>query len=260
MKNYSILKPIFISLLLLIFSACKRPPLPPPVVLFDQGHGQQFLIENDGPLDLSILASSFRDQNFDVRSSDGPFTKESLVNVSTLIISGPFNPITLPEIMVLQQWLNDGGQLSIMLHIGSPVAQLLSSLGVAISNGVIQEQENLLADAPPTDFIVKELAVHPLTKGVTEINFYGSWALNTQLEANSIAKTSPTAWVDLNNNGTLETNDAVQAFSVIITGQLGHGHFIVFADDAIFQNSLITGQNKVLADNLAAWLKQGSYY
>nr|MBF0222469.1 DUF4350 domain-containing protein [Desulfobulbaceae bacterium] len=230
-------------------------------MLFDQGHGQQFLIENNGPLDLSIFAGMFRDQNFEIRTSTGPFTKETLANVSTVIISGPFKPITVPEIVALQEFLNEGGQLSIMLHIGSPAAQLLSSLGVAISNGVIQEQKNLLADAPPTDFIVKELASsHPLTKELTEVKFYGAWALNTQLEANVIAKTSPTAWIDLNDNGTLETNDAVQPFSVIITGQLGHGHFIVFADDAIFQNSFITEQNKVLAANLAAWLKQGSYY
>lgn len=256
-----VLQKILLFFLLIIFcSACKRLPLPPPVVLFDQGHGQRFLIENTGALDLSILAETFRQQNFEVKSSDTPFSEALLANASTLIIPGPFKTITNEEIAVLYHFIDDGGQLSIMLHIGQPVAQLMNSLGVDVSNGVIHEQANLLPSGPTTDFTVKDLAKHPLTKGLTEINFYGSWALHSQLEANSIAKTSPSSWVDLNKNNTLEAGDAVQAFSVIVTGQIGHGHFIVFADDAIFQNQFINGQNLKLAKNLAAWLKEGSYY
>jgi len=241
---------------------CKRAPQPPPVVLFDQGHGQHFLIEKSGELDLSQLAATFTAQGFQVKSSspDHPFTDEALANVSTLVISGAFQPMTDAEVEAVKRFVDRRGQLCVMLHIASPLATLLNNLGVAVSNGVIREEENLLDPQNPTDFFVTNLASHPLTKDLTQINLYGSWALNVELEANVLASTTPQAWVDLNNDKTLDPGDASQAFSVVVAGQLGHGQFVVFADDAIFQNRFLQGPNQQLANNLAAWLKTGSYY
>ncbi len=251
-----------LALILLPLAACKRAPLPPPVALFDQGHGQHFLVGNKGELDLSKLGETFTKEGFQVKASspDQDFTDEFLTNVSTLIISGAFKPISEAEIKVIQKFLDRGGQLCIMLHIGSPLAPLLNNLGVDVSNSVVHEQTNLLEPETNTDFFVTDLAPHPLTKGLTQINLYGSWALNTEQPANVIAKTNPQAWVDLNDNQGLDPGDANQAFSVVVTGQLGHGHFIVFADDAIFQNRFLVGPNQQLATNLAGWLKGGSYY
>lgn len=243
--------------------ACKKAPLPPPVVLFDQGHGQHFLVDNTGELDLSKLGEIFTGQGFQVKatSADQAFTEKSLEGVSTLIISGAFMQLSNDEVGVIKKFIDHGGQLCVMLHISPPLATLLNNLGVAVSNGVIREQTNLPTPEAPTDFLVTDLATHPLTKGLTQFNLYGSWALNTEQPANVIAKTSPQAWVDLNNDKRLDpAGDAIQAFAVLVTGQLGHGHFAVFADDAIFQNRFLVGANQQLATNLAAWLKAGSYY
>ena len=216
---------------ILSLGACKRAPLPPPVVLFDQGHGQQFLVENKGELDLSKLGEIFTAQGFQVKSSgpDQAFTDEALSRVSTLIISGAFKPNSDAEVGSIKKFIDHGGQLCVMLHIVSPLAPLLNNLGVAVSNGVIREQTNLPQPETPTDFFVTDLVSHPLTKGLTQINFYGTWALNVEQPANIIAKTSPQAWADLNNNKKLDPEDATQAFSVVVTGQLGHGHFVIFA-------------------------------
>lgn len=243
--------------------ACKQVASHPPVVLFDQGHGQQFLIENQGELDLSQLGELFAAKGFVVRSSspDQPFTEEALHDVSTLVISGAFKPINDAEIAVIKKFLDNGGQLSVMLHISSPLTALLNNLGVAVSNGVIREQNNVPHPENPTDFFVADLARHPLTKGVTHINFYGVWALETEHPANVIAKTTPKAWVDLNGNKNFDPQgDAIQAFTVTVTGQLGHGHFVIFGDDAIFQNRFMVGPNQQLAANLVDWLKEGSFY
>lgn len=242
--------------------ACKRVE-PPPVVLFDQGHGQHFLVENTKELDLSQLGKTFAAKGFEVRSSppDQVFTEDSLRGVSTLIISGAFKPVNDSEIAVIKRFLDNGGQLCVMLHISAPLSALLNNLGVAVSNGVIREQTNMPQPENPTDFYATDLAPHPLTKGLSQINFYGAWALNTEQPGNIIVKTSPQAWVDLNGNKTFDPEgDAVQAFTVAVTGQLGHGHFVVFGDDAIFQNRFLAGPNQQLATNLATWLKEGSYY
>ncbi|MBA3015931.1 MAG: GldG family protein [Proteobacteria bacterium] len=247
---------------LLTIGACKRVA-PPPVVLFDQSHGQQFLVENDKELDLSQLGEIFTAKGFQVKSSppDQAFTDNTLHGVSTLIISGAFKPINDSEITVIKKFLDNGGQVCVMLHIGSPVTALLNNLGVAVSNGVIREHNNMPHPENPTDFFVANFPTHPLTKNLTHINLYGTWALNSEHQANIIAKTTPQAWVDLNGNKTFDSDgDAIQAFTVIVTGQLGHGHFVVFGDDAIFQNRFLVGPNQQLAINLVEWLKNGSYY
>lgn len=259
---------VLITLLLVLglsamgLTACKRAPLPPPVVLFDQGHGQHFLVGSQGELDLSKLGATFTSLGFQVKSTDAeqPLNDDALTGVSTLIISGAFKPITASEIGVIRRFIDRGGQLAVMLHIGAPFSALLNNLGVAVSNGVIRERANLPEPEAATDFYVTDLAPHPLTKGIKQINLYGAWALDTELPANVVAKTSPQAWVDLNNDKELGPGDASQPFSVVVTGQLGHGHFIVFGDDAIFQNRFLVGPNQQLAANLATWLKEGSYY
>lgn len=247
---------------LIALCGCKRVAQP-PVVLFDQGHDQQFLVENRGELDLSQLGQIFAAKGFQVRSSPAnqPFTDDSLLGISTLIISGAFKPITDTEIQVIKKFLDNGGQLCIMLHISSPLTALLNNLGVAVSNGVIREHNNVPHPESPTDFFVADLAEHPLTKGVSHINLFGAWAINPEQPANAIAKTTSQAWIDLNGNKTFDpAGDAIQAFTVAVTGQLGHGHFVVFGDDAIFQNRFLVGQNQQLANNLASWLREGSNY
>ncbi len=250
----------FTFLLIPITTSCQRPPLPPPIVLFDLGHNQQFLINHETAKDLSGLANIFTRQGFTVKSSDTLFNKALLHNVSTLVISGPLTEISPQEVVVLRHFINKGGQLAVMLHIDFPVDKLLRSLGVAISNNVIHEQENTFNPHNDTDFFITDLAPHPLTKGLKQINLYGAWALNTQMAANIIAKTSPLAWIDINHNKKLDKADAVQSFSAVVTGQIGRGQFIIFADDAIFQNRFLVGPNMTLGINLVKWLKEGSYY
>jgi hypothetical protein len=68
-----------------------------------------------------------------------------------------------------------------------------------------------------------------------------------------IAHTSPESWVDLNQNGELNDRDAKQAFAIILAGSFGEGKFVIFGDDAIFQNRFLQGGNKILGQNLAHW-------
>ncbi len=226
-----------------------------PAVLFDQSHGQHFLIQKEGPLDLSALAALFGKQGFGVRSSTEPLKPALLENIAALVISGPFSPITEPEIKTVTAFLENGGRLCVMLHIASPPAALLKELGVAVSNGPIREQENLIGGSP-LNFEVHNIKQHPLTSGLNAFNVYGGWALiNTKDNAEVLASTSPQAWIDLNLDNQLSPGDAMQSFGVIVSGRRGKGAFVVFGDDAIFQNQFLEEKNEILADNLVRWLK-----
>lgn len=245
-------KLIWMLCLSLMFLACPAHAAD-PVILFDQGHGQQFVVENGRSLDLSGLASLFMDAGGLVKTSRQPLSTASLLGVDVLIISGPFAPISPEEIEVVTAFVEKGGKLAVMAHIAQPIAPLLQRLNVSISSVAIAEQERIIG-TNARDFMVTDLSEHPLTKGLDMFAVYGSWALLDRGEANqTVARTSSRAWADLNQNGILNDKDAQQAFSLIITGRLGQGHFAVFADDAIFQNQFLRGGNKVLGENLARW-------
>jgi hypothetical protein len=247
--------PVLATLLLAgAISACERTKVPPATVMFDEAHGQRFLIEHGGPLDLSGLAATFRDQQLLIKTSRQDVTDSTLSGVVALVISGPFAPVRPAEIDAIGRFLERGGRLCVMLHIAPPVAALLHQLNVSISNGVIRERENVIGD-DPLNFHVTGLTAHALTTGVHGFDVFGAWALlPTGDTASIIAHSSPRAWVDLNGNQALDDRDATQSFGVIVAGQFGAGGFVVFGDDAVFQNRFLTGGNVTLAQNVARWL------
>lgn len=231
-----------------------------PRILFDQGHGQAFTIEKNGELQLSQLAKRFGNDGWQVASSTGPLTPQRLAETDALVISGAFKPLTEAEINAIGAFLNNGGRLAVMLHIAPPLVPLLGKLGVASANGVVREgQQSLIIEEEALNFKVSNLKKHPLTKGLTSFSLYGGWPLLPVHDiAQTIAITSATAWVDLNRDDKLSLKDAMQEFGVVITGKVGKGEFAVFADDAIFQNRFLKGENERLADNLSRWMMQGA--
>lgn len=231
-----------------------------PTVLFDQGHGQAFTIEQKGELQLGELAALFRADGWQVASSSGAVTPQLLQNVDALVISGAFKPFAPAEIEAIANFVAGGGRLTVMLHIAPPLVPLLHRFGVVTANGVVQEgSQSLILDGQALNFKVANLQNHPLNQGLTHFSLYGGWPLLPQGENTlSVASTSPTAWVDLDRDKVLSLNDAVQEFSVLVTGKVDQGEFAVFADDAIFQNRFLKGVNVRLAKNLSRWLLQGT--
>ncbi len=224
-----------------------------PVIFFDQGHGQQFLAEADNPLDLSGLARIFAGHGGVIRTGTKPLDETLLSDVDVLIIAGPFQPVREDEVSAIMELVRRGGRLAIMAHISTPLNELLAGLGISISSHPVSERENILG-TDARHFKLTRLAPHPLTSGLAAINIYGGWALlDRRGDLTPIAATGNRAWVDLNGDSTPGPKDAVQQFSMILAGKVGRGDFVVFGDDAIFQNRFLLGSNRILAENLARW-------
>jgi hypothetical protein len=252
MSRLTLVLILMFSFSLLLFPPAKAHAR--TTVLFDQGHGQKFLIERGGDLDLSALARTFRDLGDDVSTSSAPVTEKLLHGVDILVISGAFRPYTREEAEAVGRFVERGGAVCITLHIAPPLSGLLYRLGIDHSNSVIHEEEGLI-EKDSLNFHVTRLAKHPLFRGVRQFSLYGGWALqNVRSGGRPIAWTSPSAWIDLNGNNSYDPGDARQQFAVAVAGEAGKGRFVVFGDDAIFQNRFLTGDNLILARNLAAWL------
>lgn len=225
-----------------------------PRILFDQGHGQRFLVHEEGPLNFSGLTAIMETAGAKVSSTRAPLSDATLKGIAALVISGPFMPISAEESEAILRYIQGGGRVAMMLHIAPPMGSFLRRLGVAHSNGVLHEGALAKTANKDIEFSVTDLAIHPLFTSVPSFSAYGAWALNSQSAAAMIAKTSKESWVDLNNDKNLGPGDAKGPFGIVVSQPLGAGEFVVFGDDAIFQNMFLDDNNRKLAANLASWL------
>lgn len=225
------------------------------VVLFDQGHGQRFLIDGAAPLGLSSLAAEVRAQGLTPEPLTGWITPAALQEAVALVVSGPFQPIQEAEEAAIVEFVGKGGHLCVMLHIAEPARPLLQRLGVSATVAPVREQVNLLGDNPLA-FRVTNLAEHPVTAGVKSFNVNGCWGLTTHSPASRVlAWSSPQAWSDMDHDGKMGPDEPPATLGVMVGGALGKGAFLVVGDDAVFQNQYLTDGNLALAKNLARWLK-----
>lgn len=223
-------------------------------VLFDESHGQQFVVGKSGPLDLSELATLYQDNGFTVSSHAEGLTRETLSSVDVLILSGPFLPLSESEISAVLDFIAAGGGLAMMLHIAPPVRDLLYRLDVDFTNGTLRETSHVIGDNP-LNFKVGKMSNHPLTQGLEGFSVYGAWALRgTAPHTTVVAETSQHGWVDLDHDNRLTAEDAVQTFGVMVAGEIGRGRYVVFGDDAIFQNRFLDEANRQLGLRLVDWL------
>lgn len=221
-------------------------------ILFDQGHGERFLIEEKGELQLSKLADIMRTKGAEVISTKTALNDDTLKGISSLVISGPFQPLSLEEVESVANFIENGGRLVAMLHIGPPLAGLLARLDLDHSNAVLHERNNVINE--DTNFRVAGLSASPLFFGLTHFSVYGSWALDPGKTATPLAQTSADAWVDLDGDRVISKGDVSGTFTVAVTGTVGSGSFVLFGDDAIFQNRYLDENNSRLAANLSGWL------
>lgn len=246
----------FVLLLWLVTNSAAIATERPPIVLFDEAHGEQFLPLQEGPLALSELGNILTAQGFEIRSAKEPLTSATLAEIDALVISGPFIPFSADEIQLLHDFVESGGKIAVMIHVAPVLSQLLERFGLVHSNGAIREEGGGQIAGEALNFRVTHLDEEPLFAGLDDFAAYGCWALqSTGGGARIVARSGDRAWIDLDKNRHYTEGDARESFGVVALGEIGSGSFVVFGDDAIFQNRFLSGSNRQLALNLAQRLK-----
>ncbi|WP_224960310.1 DUF4350 domain-containing protein [Geomonas subterranea] len=242
------------SIIVLAFLMMTAPAMAAGKVLFDNGHGERFQVKEQGPLQLSGLAGLFQEAGLEVDTVDQPLSDATLAGARALIISGAFAPLHPNEIEAVARFIANGGHVAVMLHIAPPVAPLLNRLQVSHTMGVVQERENVI-DGDLLRFRVTRLKEHPLFRDLKDFSVNGAWGLINQTDSAAvIAATGFQAWIDVDQDQK-QAKEETASFGIVVAGTIGKGSFLVFGDDAIFQNKFLEGNNRILAANLAAWLK-----
>lgn len=223
-----------------------------PVVVFDQGHDQRFTVGNPGELQLSKLADTLRASQIVITTTTAPLSDDTLKGVAGLVISGAFKPLRPEEVEAVVRFVLNGGRLAVMLHIAPPLSGLLNRLEVDYSTSVLHERRDVIDN--DLDFRVTDLSPSPLFLGIKSFSAYGVWALRPGTSSSAVARTSPEAWINPNGGTGISSGSDIGTFAVVVMGTLGKGGFVVFGDDAIFQNRFLDDDNRKLATNLGTWL------
>lgn len=227
-------------------------------IVFDESHNQAFVISKEGALHLSNFAKILKEEGFEIVINKEPITKNILNDKKALIISGAFKEISKEEIEEIYNFVQNGGNLIVMLHISQPLIPLFNKFSVEITKGSVSEIENLISPEKKIDFNIKNLSNVKLFQNLKNFSVYGSWGLlSNEKDVEIIAKTSEKSFVDLNRNGIFDENEPKGPFGIVVWGKVGKGNFLFFADDAIFQNNFLKNENLILAKNLAKILKEG---
>ncbi|HFC46805.1 MAG TPA: DUF4350 domain-containing protein, partial [Dissulfuribacter thermophilus] len=97
-----------------------------PVVVLDQSHGQHFDFWGTRALDLSGFRQEIEKAGAVTRVVKSGFSDENVLRgSSSVVISGAFVPLAKSEVQNLLKFVNSGGRLLILLHIGQPYYKLL---------------------------------------------------------------------------------------------------------------------------------------
>lgn len=226
-----------------------------PLYVFDMAHKEIFSPVKGGELDYSEFAAMLKKEGR-VETNTELLTPALLRGVDAYILAAPSQELTVDDIAVLRSYVRLGGDLLILVHIAPPVARLAESFGILTSNFIVAEGENTIG-GEVQDFMVKDFNFHPVTEGLGELAFYGSWALKAQGQGWAVASTSDKAWADLNRNRVKDEGEPAASFGVIAVSRLGGGKVVVVADDAPFANKFIDeADNRKLAENIIRWFAE----
>ncbi|MBI4949970.1 MAG: hypothetical protein HY955_07480 [Deltaproteobacteria bacterium] len=228
----------------------------PGKTVFDASHSEIFSPVKEGPLNYTGFYKAIKKSGEEVSLNEGQINTDALARATTYVIAGPAQPIARGEIAALTDFVNNGGNLLVLLHISGPVAPLTEEFGIIVSNFVISEKSGNIKKQSQ-DFYVSAIAPHPVTAGVKRLAVFGTWGLLAEGSAKVVASTSDKAWADMNRDRKLGKDEPQQAFGVVAVSEFGKGKVVVVADDAPFANKFIgEADNRKLADNIIRWFRE----
>ena len=131
---------LFCITLFVLSSVVVQAEVKKRTVIIDQGHGQKFVIEKEGDLQLSGLSGLFKGKGYDVKVNAGQINDAALKTADALLISGAFQSLSAEETDVVIRFIERGGKLCVMLHMPQPLTGLMGRLKVYASYVVMQEQ------------------------------------------------------------------------------------------------------------------------
>ncbi|HMK47160.1 MAG TPA: DUF4350 domain-containing protein, partial [Methanocella sp.] len=169
---------------------------------------------------------------------------------STLLIIGPTESYSESESNQILSFLHLGGKVVVMDDYGTS-----NSLLNSINSPVTLNQQPLCQDSnyyhKPSFPIITSIRSQGLFSGVGKLVLNHPVPLDTARGATILASTSNMAWIDADNNGSINGNEKYSEYPVAASVKYGAGELIVIGDSDLLINGMSDlGDDSVLKSNI----------
>ena len=164
---------------------------------------------------------------------------------------------TVEEIEAITDFVKNGGNLLVFVHISQPVFALSEKFDIQPSLAPICDTADPVQDSPQ-DFYITTFDDHPLSAEIDKLAVFGTWGLRIREGGSSsiVAKTSDKAWADLNQDLVLNEGEPQEAYGIVAISRFGDGRAVICADDALLINKFMkTGNNRQFGKNIISWFE-----
>ena len=177
-----------------------------PVVYILQGHGEPSLQEGEG--NLSQAVASLEDQNYVIKPLNLANNPVVPLDADAVIIATPQRELLEGEVKTLQKYLDQGGNLLVMLNasVTSGLENLLSQWGIVLDQRLLVDASGTgqLLGLGPATTLITEYGAHPITEDFADgISLYPlarpiSTETKENIEAIALLITNQQTWAESN--------------------------------------------------------------
>jgi ABC-type uncharacterized transport system involved in gliding motility auxiliary subunit len=140
-------------------------------VCFVEGHGEKPMSDAQSPAGYGTVEQRLKDENFQVKTVLLAREQQVPSECATLVVAGPKNSLTPPEVAMIGKYLDGGGKAMLMLdpETDPQLGDVLKSWGIeAVDNIAIDATgRGQLVGAGPTAPLVFDYGSHSITKDFT---------------------------------------------------------------------------------------------
>jgi hypothetical protein len=168
----------------------------------------------------------------------------------TLLIVGPSTAYSAQEASDVSYFMLNGGRTIVMddYGTGDTLLRYLNSPVNITHVPLCQDIDYYRSPALP---VIKDVANDSITSNISELTFNHAVPLQMSGDAVPLASTSTRAWLDLNDNSTLDGNETFGSYTLVAQAGYGKGELIVAGDaDLLINGMLRKGDNGRLLDNI----------
>ncbi len=174
----------------------------PQPVYFLQGHGEHPL--NMAQFGLSQAAATLKDHNFQAQTLNLGAEEPPSLGRSVLVVAGPRRPLLSGEIATIQNHLDQGGNLFLLLDPDTETGldKLLTEWGITLDPRLVVDSTGQLLGLNPTTPVVTDYGPSQITQDFDRgVSFFPlSQSLQVQatpgIEATPLLLTSPRSWAE----------------------------------------------------------------
>ena len=225
-----------------------------PKAYFDMGHGERFSPNDGNPRSYTEFYYKLYEQGFDVEIVTSPLTSSVLSNADLLILAGPMDEFSSEEISDIRSFVNEGGNLFLLVRTFDPVNDMIDDFGIVCSSyiGADGKKQKYFSSQ---NFHLLDTDTHVVTEGIESIAVFGSLSITTSEPARTVAWASNNSWINADSNIQYDVNyDELERMGIVAVSEYGSGKVVVITDDALFIDVFVGSRdNRLLLNNIITW-------